>query len=187
MLPKWFNSVEYNFRNTLSDLRDKEDLVFLQIGAYTGDASVWLLDNILTSQTSFLIDVDTWAGSDEGIHKKLNWYDVEKAYLDKTEKYTNLHSYKMTSDQYFEEIDQYEYDFIYIDGDHTARAVEKDAENSWYYLKSGGILAFDDYLWTHESRKVELSPKPAINNFITKYNNELEIIVKNYQIWVKKK
>jgi hypothetical protein len=71
MLPKWFNSVEHNFRNTLLKLKGKEDLVFLQIGAYTGDASTWLLDNILTDPTSFLVDVDTWAGSDEKIHKTL--------------------------------------------------------------------------------------------------------------------
>lgn len=187
MLPNWFSSVSHNFKYVLSSLKGKEDLVFLQIGAYTGDASLWLINNVLTNETSFLIDVDTWSGSDEGIHKTFDWYEVEQAYLDKTLKYPNIHSYKMTSDEYFESIEQYEYDFVYIDGDHTARAVEQDANNAWYYLKSGGILAFDDYLWKHESNDPQLSPKPAIDSFLEKYKDDLEVIIKNYQVWVKKK
>jgi predicted O-methyltransferase YrrM len=186
MLPKWFNSVEHNFRNTLLKLKGKEDLVFLQIGAYTGDASIWLLDNILTDPTSFLVDVDTWAGSDEKIHKTLDWNVIENTYLTRTKEYTNLHTYKATSDEFFANSEKYEYDFIYIDGDHTASAVRSDAENSWKMLKSGGILAFDDYLWKHDSNNPELSPAPAINSFIEQHYSELEVIVKNYQIWIKK-
>ncbi len=40
-----------------------------------------------------------------------------------------------------------QYDFIYIDADHTTVGVLLDAELSWPLLKSGGIMAFDDLTW----------------------------------------
>jgi predicted O-methyltransferase YrrM len=40
------------------------------------------------------------------------------------------------------------YDFIYVDGDHTAYGVIKDAIASYECLNVGGIIAFDDYQWS---------------------------------------
>ena len=55
-----------------------------------------------------------------------------------------------TSDQYFQENPDREYDFIYIDGDHTYQAVKNDWENSKDKFKKA--LLFDDYhLPTKES------------------------------------
>ena len=65
--PNWFASspaIE-NFKELISGMAGKPDLNFLQLGAFTGDASVWLLDNILTHPSSHLTDVDTWQGSNE--------------------------------------------------------------------------------------------------------------------------
>ena len=40
------------------------------------------------------------------------------------------------------------YDFIYIDGDHTNEGVFIDSVLSFPLLKNGGIIIFDDYLWS---------------------------------------
>ena len=61
--PNWFSYVYPNFRDFLFDLAGKDDLRFLQLGVFTGDASVWMLENILTGSNCQLHDVDTWEGS----------------------------------------------------------------------------------------------------------------------------
>ena len=64
--PNWFaQTAQNNFTTYLSEYAGKPNLRFLQLGVYTGDASVWLCNNILTDKSSILIDVDTWKGSDE--------------------------------------------------------------------------------------------------------------------------
>ncbi len=69
--PNWFQQEAVKFfNNYLNDYRDQSNLEFLQIGTYTGDASVWLRENVLTNPTSYLTDVDTWEGSDEAVHKE---------------------------------------------------------------------------------------------------------------------
>ena len=65
--PNWFNINAIKYFDLILPRRfaNKPLLDFLQIGTYTGDASEWLLDNILTDESSWLTDVDTWCGSEE--------------------------------------------------------------------------------------------------------------------------
>jgi predicted O-methyltransferase YrrM len=75
-----------------------------------------------------------------------------------------------------------EYDFIYIDGDHSEKAVWIDATLSFNILKLGGIMIFDDYTWNINDK----SPKNAIDRFIKEYNSKIEILFINYQVGLKK-
>jgi predicted O-methyltransferase YrrM len=184
--PNWFKTVEGNFYAVLYPLQDQQ-LKMLQIGAYTGDATQWLLDNITTNPNSTITDVDTWEGSDEPVHKGFDWKDVETVY---TERHQNsidsgrLTKNKMSSDKFFAGNTEF-YDFIYIDGDHTAKQTFIDAENAFMCLKSGGILAFDDYEWNLDP-KIENRPKPGVDRFLHKYKDELNVIIRNYQLWITK-
>ena len=190
--PNWFNyAAKANFEYHLAEFADKQKLNFLQIGAFTGDASLWMLENILTDKSSILYDVDTWKGSpDEEIHTKMDFEDVYNTYLAKTG-YANRRFYRGKSVDYLLSRGQLgpvvKYDFIYIDGDHTASAVLDDAVLSWQYLKSGGIMAFDDYTWHHPSGEVRLEPKPSINFFTTIKGPELDVLEVNDQVWLRKK
>lgn len=184
--PNWFESQRANFEEQLTYLAGKPNLKFLQIGAYTGDASVWLCENILTDPTSRLTDVDTWAGSGEEEHKDIDFDKVYAYYKSRVAPYQKVVALKMTSDDYFKWHLIPDRDFVYVDGDHTSAQVERDAENSWSLLKSGGILAFDDYLWGQDLAP-ELTPKPAIDRFLLTHTNEYQILVDNYQVWLRKK
>jgi predicted O-methyltransferase YrrM len=184
--PNWFEGQKYNFETQLIHLADKPDLNFLQIGAYTGDASVWLCENILTDRTSRLLDVDTWAGSDEVEHSQIDFKEVFEYYEERIAPFRKVVRLKMTSDQYFAGDNQAEFDFIYIDGDHTAAQVERDAYSAWELLKSGGILAFDDYLWG-QGLPPETTPKPAIDKFLLDKKDEYVQLVDSYQVWLRKK
>jgi hypothetical protein len=184
-LPNWFLSQQHNFENNLTKFKGMPNLKFLQIGAYTGDASVWILDNILTDPSSTLTDIDTWEGSDEQEHKAISFSDVQVYYTQRTEKYNNLLSIRSKSEYALPNLKE-TYDFIYIDGDHTAKGVRDDAESAWGILKPNGILAFDDYMWGQDL-PLHLTPKPAIDSFLDKYTGSYELLTKEYQVWLVKK
>ena len=75
-----------------------------------------------------------------------------------------------------------EYDFIYIDGDHSEAAVWVDAILSFNILKINGIIIFDDYEWNTDDK----SPKKAIDRFIQEYNSKIKILFINGQVGVQK-
>lgn len=182
--PNWFNhTAKDNFEKFLGG---EYGLTALQLGVYTGDASLWMLQNLEKLQ---LTDVDTWQGSDEEEHKTMDFSDVEKAYDEKVGSRTLKH--KMTTVEYLtSELSRPEparskFDFIYIDADHTTVGVLMDAELSWPLLKSGGIMAFDDYTWGKEL-PAELSPALGIDLFLARHEGECKILVTNTQVWILK-
>ena len=183
--PNWFNGSDarLNFEKHLKPLAG-QPMQCLQIGAFTGDASVWLAENVLTHAESRLTDVDTWEGSDEKAHHEMDFQDVFKVYLEKTEPYKNIIVHRKTSDDFFH-VNQKKFDFIYIDGDHTAFGVMKDAINSYNCLNVGGILAFDDYRWS-EGKGNFYDPRPAIDGFMHMVGDRFQVVDVNWQVWLKK-
>jgi len=185
--PNWFNTGNrpQEFKQRLYQYAGS-DVSFLQIGAYTGDATMWMLEHIIFNRGT-LTDVDTWEGSNEPAHKSMNWSSVEDVYDNRTIQSQNsghLIKYKGTSDEFFK-TNTKTYDFIYIDGDHTAYGVLKDAVNAYECLNIGGILAFDDYTWTAGLGEIN-EPKMAIDAFEKIYQDRMSPIHKDYQAWYKK-
>ena len=184
--PNWFEmTAKENFESQLMPLAGKLGLRFLQIGAFTGNASVWLIDNVLTQKNSILEDVDTWSGSDEDEHKEMDWLDVERTYDSRIAFRPNVIKYKMDSREFLRSIEEPTFDFIYIDGDHTAEGVLQDAVLSWRLLKPGGIMAFDDYLW-EDPRGIEFQPGWSIDTFVGAVKDESEVLLSNSQVWLRK-
>lgn len=189
--PNWFaKSAIDNFATYLIQDTGLPDLNYLQLGAYTGDASVWLLDNILTGQGSRLTDVDTWQGSDEEEHKSMDFNDVYETYKKKLEPYQErllaLRTDTVTALINDLNYQGNEYDFIYVDADHTTVGVLLDAELGWRLLKSGGIMAFDDLTWGSHLPPSQ-SPKAGILLFAERHKQEFDLVVANTQYWIKKK
>ena len=189
--PNWFEQyAQPNFELVLKDYAGKPDLRFLQLGVFNGDASIWMLDNILTDPTSTLVDVDTWAGSDEDIHKTMDFEDVWQSYLHRVKDYDNVYPIRTETNHFFnvhQDDGDWWYDFIYVDADHTASGVLNDAVMGWQHLKQGGIMAFDDYTWVADSGLDIDTPKPAINFFYWANQKDMETVLVNSQFWVKKK
>jgi predicted O-methyltransferase YrrM len=65
-----------------------------------------------------------------------------------------------------------QFDFIFIDGDHSTFGATRDFEIYSTMLKSGGILVFDDYLDEWDSPGVRI----AIDQIVVDYANEYDII-----------
>jgi len=185
--PNWFEqTARHNFEEQLLKYAGRECLQYLQIGAFTGDASVWLAQNVLTGDLCNLLDIDTWKGSDEPDHKPMDFADVYKTYKEKIAPYSKIIKSSVgDSSVYLQELKQ-RYHFIYIDGDHTTAGVLIDAELSWQRLFSGGIIAFDDYLWGHSSGDPRLAPQVGIDLFLHRHQGNYELLAKNNQVWIRK-
>jgi predicted O-methyltransferase YrrM len=187
--PNWFAQIaQHNFDVLLQEYAGEDGLRFLQLGAYTGDASVWMAENILTGRASILIDVDTWEGSDELAHEGMDFDDVYTVYKNKV-KGLPVTPIAMRTDDYLTRIRQVYregFDFIYVDADHTTVGVLLDAELSWPLLKSGGIIAFDDYTWGHHTGDPRLEPKVGIDLFLHRHTGEYEVLAINDQVWLRK-
>jgi predicted O-methyltransferase YrrM len=182
-LPNWFEAVKENFEAYLLPLDGKE-LDLLQLGAYTGDTSVWLIENLMSNSNSKLIDVDIWEMTDQLNYRNIQWPQVEMVYDSKVKSNEKVTKFKGTTNSFFKQNSK-QFDFIYIDADHEASSVLTDAVNSWLCLKVQGIMAFDDYAWD-QGRGTLMNPKIAIDSFLEVYSREIEVICENWQVWVRK-
>ena len=170
----------------LKELKNKPNLHFLEIGSFQGRSAIWLLENILTNESSILTCIDTFEGSIE--HKNhfendiKNLLDIFSHNISKFKNKVNI--IKNISQIALKQINE-QYDFIYIDGDHKASSVLEDAILSFSLLKKGGIIIFDDYLW-FEMKKYIDNPKSAIDAFLEIYADKITVLYKGYQVIIEK-
>ena len=176
MFPNWFMHVSPYFERKCPSV----PLRALQIGTYTGDATQWLLEN---RELEYLCDVDTWEGSDEDQHYSLDFNSVEE-YYDSRFNDPRIIKQKMTSDKFFN-TNTMTFNFIYIDGDHTALQTALDGLNAFKVLEPGGVMAFDDYGWD-KGGKAFLEPKRGVDAFMSICKGELDCLEDGYQMWIKK-
>ena len=171
------SEVKSNFEEELSAYSGNPKLQFLQIGAYVGHASEWLLTNILTNNTSFLVDVDIW---DPSVSV---WPgpDPEKEYDIRLSNFQNIIKTKLSSADFFDN-NKYEFDFIYIDGGVWGAQTYFDGVRGFNCLRTNGVMAFDDYLLNGTPGPRQVS----INRFIKEYNEIITVKKLRDQVWIVK-
>jgi len=172
----WFTHNIPNWTQILNPMKGKPDLTYLEIGVYEGRSFFWVMDNILTAPSSKAVAIDIFDG------------DVERRFLDNMRR--SGHSSKIRlikgfSQQKLRELPLNSFDLIYIDGDHRSKGVLMDAILSWDLLKDGGILIFDDYK-LFSGLPMEMRPEFAIDVFLTLFPDEFQILIKDYQLIVRK-
>ena len=163
---------------------------FLEIGSFEGRSSVWIAENMM-QEGDLLRCIDTWEGGEE--HGEENMSAVEERFranlILATEKLPErrIIQQKGTSVAMLSWLHGKEtFDFIYIDGSHTAPDVLTDACMSWPLLNNGGMMVFDDYMWGNP-RDALHRPKIAIDAFTNIFAEEAEIVHVGYQLVVRKK
>jgi predicted O-methyltransferase YrrM len=168
----WFCGNEKHFSKYLALLIDTPCRI-LEIGCFEGRATVWLLENIAThpDATVHCIDVLEQASFRQHI---LAAQSPEKVRLEIGLSRNLLRS-----------CPEHAYDFIYVDGGHRAIEVLEDAVLSFRLLKRNGIMAFDDYKWKDRASP-DGTPKLAINAFLRIYRRKITVLMKSYQVWIRK-
>jgi hypothetical protein len=148
-----------------------------------------MCENVLTGKGSYLTDVDTWEGAaNEPIQEAMDFDDVYATYSNKV-KDLPVTPVTMRSDEYILRVRGVfleAYDFIYVDAHHTSASALLDCELSWPLLKSGGILAIDDYEWLHPDGVEIHAPKLGINMFLDRHAGEFDTLIINQQYWIRK-
>ena len=162
---------------------------FLEIGCFEGRATCWFLQNALDDDGAVWC-VDPFTGSMEHENMDLtSLYDIFEANVNEVKKPTQYvfiedkESYRALS-HFIQE--RKEFDFIYIDGDHTAPAVLTDACMAWPLLKKGGIMLFDDYHWGPPEFNEYQRPKRGVDAFSHVFGNQFKVVHDGYQVAIQK-
>jgi predicted O-methyltransferase YrrM len=171
----WFSHNIPNFEKCMNALGTHK-FQFLEIGAYEGRSTCWLLGQLENEGT--IISIDPFP----------NMPEVEQRFHDNTReavKGTRLMLVLMKTSSY-EGLSQLiqqkqEFDFIYIDGDHDPATTLADASMAWGLLRQGGVMLFDDYEYPQEPTKC------GIDGFLMGFVGKYDLLLKNYQLAVVKK
>ena len=162
---------------------------FLEIGCFEGRATCWFLEHALDTDGQ-IVCIDPFTGSME--HEDMDLSDLYKTFssnVDEVRKETqDIWVRKGFSYSKLAELieNQYTFDFIYIDGSHTAADVLIDACMSWPMLKKGGIMLFDDYHWNPGGYNEYQTPKRGVDAFSHCFADQFKVVHDDYQIAVQK-
>lgn len=187
----WFSQNVPVWRQIIS--RDKPTKI-LEIGSFEGRSTCWIIE-MCTEHSQSEIEVycvDTWEGGIEhqkGGRVESQMSDIERRFdhnifvaRSKVSKEVSVFKVKKYSNHGLPELmasGKYGYfDLIYIDGSHQAPDVLTDAVMSFQLLKVGGVMIFDDYLWTMDEpgfQDVLKMPKPAIDAFVNIFQRKMSI------------
>jgi predicted O-methyltransferase YrrM len=176
----------------------------LEIGSYEGASACYLIDTLARHHPLELHCIDSWEGGVEhraGGIARTDMSAVESRFhhnvrlaVGKHPGRVRLTVHKGYSDECLARLlaggKKGYFDFVYVDGSHQAADVLADAVLGFRLLKTGGIIAFDDYLWAEPlpSGKDPLRcPKPAIDAFVNLNFRKLEVLsAPLYQLYVRK-
>lgn len=182
-----------DWQRSLGHLAGRRDLFFLEVGSYEGKSACWLLQHILTDESSRLTCVDVFdQQKSQGVYDTTG---LDSASMSSEDRFD--HNIQQTGAQYrvvkikgfsgviLRTLPRLAYDFIYIDGSHIARDVLEDAVLAWPLLKIRGLITFDDYLWNDNSDPL-LCPRIAIDAFLKVYKGHYRLVHHAYQVTLEK-
>ncbi|WP_340645947.1 class I SAM-dependent methyltransferase [Phenylobacterium sp.] len=189
----WFTGNIPTWRQIIN--KDKPRKI-LEIGSFEGRSTVWMVEccSIAAQGDIEIWCVDTWGGGIEhqkGGEIETSMPDVEQRFdrnievargttphtveINKLKTFSNLALAKLIAEgktEYF--------DLVYIDGSHQAPDVLMDAVMAFQVLKVGGLMIFDDYLWSMDrpgTQDVLKMPKPAIDAFMNIFQRKMNIFM----------
>jgi len=170
----------FMIKDTEFSLDINKPISILEIGGYEGAFSTYCLDSLLLHESSILHVVDPYDINDPTSPV----FNSTKSIFLKNCSLSNFPDkvihYETYSDTFFASLKREPiYDFIYIDGLHTAEQVIKDLDNSCYYLKDSGIIWVDDY------KSPELTR--AIDSWVEKNKELYRVVHKGYQMGISKR
>ena len=173
----WFTPFIPTRDQYLSQYKNRNGISYLEIGVHEGRSLLWMLDNILTGQDVRVTAIDPFADK---------YFTIFNDNLRISGKEQCVTVYRETSQHVLKKLEENSYDIIYIDGSHKTKDVLYDLVLCWDLLKKDGILIVDDYLWKADERPINLTPKAAVDSFITIYSDELKLLHKESQVFIKR-
>ncbi|MEH2060561.1 MAG: class I SAM-dependent methyltransferase [Nostoc sp.] len=188
----WFIQNLPIWERYLIHLANQPEINVLEIGSWEGMSACWLLDNILTHESSRITCIDTFEGS---VEHKLEYDDSYLKYVEERfdfnisqtkalEKVTKIIG---KSQDVMRSLPFNHYDILYIDGSHLASDVLTDAVLGWGLVKVGGVIIFDDYDFEFDdSLNAGQDTKIGIDAFLNVFHKKVNIVYQAHQVLVEK-
>lgn len=194
----WFSHNLAGLNPILASIRPQR---ILEIGSYQGRSTCHFIETAMQQHDSMEIYcVDTWQGGQEHIGR----HDMSEAEMMfnhnmdlAATRYSNAKIQKIKGLSHnmliklLAEGKQGYFDFVYVDGSHEAPDVLLDALLAHKLCRVGGIIAFDDYLWSPTAMTQEdhyLLVKPAVDHYVNTFQRKVHVLQKlpSYQLYVQK-
>jgi len=171
----WVKKADDHIENWRSWTEGMHVQRILEVGSYEGRSALIWAD---LHPEAKVYCVDPFGGTAHG-------NDYEARFDANVAGKTNIKKYKGKSHDILRGWIEYgpleAFDIIYIDGDHHADAVRRDAELTWALLRPGGIMIFDDYELTGTEAT---TPGPGIDAFLQHLASQHKVIHKGWQLAV---
>lgn len=178
----WTTPHADTWARVLTPLKGQPGVRYLEIGVFEGRSLIWMLDHVLTHPTSTAVGIDVFPDNLRSV------YDHNLAASGHAGRVTTRSGF---SNMVLRTLQPLSFDIIYVDGSHTPDDVLEDAVGAWALLKDGGIIIFDDFEWPGGDPPVqwpaELTPRPAIDAFVSQHRHTLDVVHRGYQLIVRKK
>jgi predicted O-methyltransferase YrrM len=186
----WFSNNIENLSKIFSHYRSAIPPNILEIGAFEGRSTVWFLENVSDCSVT---TIDTWAGGNDHDpnNTEISFIDAESNFYHNIGYYRDrVAVFKDTSYNALTNLinSNKTFDFVYVDGSHTAIDVNLDLILSFKLLNLGGILYVDDYFWGFNDQSIYNSPKLGVDSFVNVYANKLtsvEFLQNNAAVYIK--
>jgi len=151
----------------------------LEIGCFEGMTSRYICDNLLNPGGRMIAvdpltdeylpghpDNDMFVGQYDRFIRNTRNYPVELI--------------RKKSSEVWDQLKDYRFDFIYVDGDHTSEAVYQDGCLAFSLCKQYGHVLFDDYDGYRDETK------RGIDRVLSQFAGGYEVVQRGYQIMIKK-
>jgi FkbM family methyltransferase len=183
------------FENVILSIKNKTDPEILEIGTYAGTSLIYMLQMLPLAKA---VAIDRWKSYDEDVDGKkvetlanlenINVKNIFDKNILKAGMKDRITCMQGDSEKCLTQllIDNKKFDFIYVDGSHRCLDCFLDCVLSWKILKTGGIMAIDDYQYKKDDKNILEIPFYGVNEFLKKYQNELKIISIGYRVFIQK-
>lgn len=184
----WTNRFIKNIEDYCGFLKPENQHSVLEIGVHSGLTARYFGNRFLQHPGSVYVGIDPWEV--EVLHNKWRHHpdiaNIVKKRYDNSMKVRDEFAPKMTMIQGYSAPELMKlrqqgkkFDFIYVDGDHAAYAVNEDSVLAWGLLEIGGVMVWDDYGF-------KTYTKFAVDNFFEYIQNEAKLLFQTTQFGVVK-
>ena len=188
----WFTNGLVNFEYAKEQMGTLPESI-LEIGCHEGRSTCWMLENMLADNGSITC-IDPFANDPlsafrnerppaNRIIEEIFCHNTDLAKQpDQTIRLMPTLSFYALAELITEGA---QFDFIYVDGSHSADEVLADAVMAFGLLKKNGYMIFDDYLWKAAPDSLD-RPKMSIDAFVNMFQKHIEVKLINYQYVIQK-
>ena len=180
----WFSNHIPSWTRILERIQPRR---VLEIGCYEGRSTSFIIEACSAYGPLSLHCVDTWQGSTDLSPERMR--GVERRFDDNVDlairrasalvQLTKLKTSSRAALSTMIAGSSDPFDLIYVDGSHTAPDVLLDAVLAFQVVRVGGVMIFDDYLWSQELPLYAdplNTPKLAIDTFAAIYARKVRVL-----------